>query len=261
MATYGVVFQERGKVYYFNNDDENIENGSNVIVDTDNGEQLGIVEKKLVEDNNIENIKKIIRVATKKDYEQFKKNEQDATKALSEARAQAEKLHLKMRFIDAKYSFDRKQLLFNFLAEERIDFRELAKVLASIYKTRIELRQIGVRDKAKEIGGIGQCGRCLCCAGFLNNVGSISINMVKNQNIAINPAKINGQCGRLLCCLTYEDQEYKRCQKNMPSVGDSVQTEYGNGKVISVDILNRKYKVDIDGVRKEIVVSCEKCTK
>ena len=134
---------------------------------------------------------------------------------------------------------------------ERVDFRELAKKLASVYRTRIELRQIGARDKAEEIGGIGPCGRILCCSNFLTHLDSVSMNMAKNQNLALNPSKINGCCGRLMCCLAYEDAEYSRCQKGMPSVGQKIDTDLGTGIVSSIDILNRRYKVFINGEYKE----------
>ena len=151
-----------------------------------------------------------------------------------------------MNIINSFYTLDKKQLLFNFIADDRIDFRELAKKLASLYKTRIELRQIGARDKAKEIGGIGQCGRQLCCSLFLNHIDSVSMNMAKNRNLALNPSKINGQCSRLLCCLTYEDEEYKRCSKGMPSVGQTVTIDEGKGQVVSINTLKREYKVLVD---------------
>ena len=150
-----------------------------------------------------------------------------------------------MMVLDASYTFDRNQLLFTFIADSRVDFRKLAKDLANIYKTRIELRQVGVRDKAKEIGGYGSCGRPLCCSKFLCDFDSVSINMAKNQNIALNPTKINGCCGRLLCCLKYEDECYKELNKNLPKVGKKVKTEKGEGKVISVDILKQKYRVSV----------------
>lgn len=261
MQTYGIAFKEKGKIYYFNYDKDDLEPKQEVIVETENGEQFGWVEKKIQEELNLMNIKDIIRKATEEDKKRNRKNQADAARALYDAKRIASELDLSMNFIDASFNFERKQLLFHFTADERIDFRQLAKSLANIYKTRIELRQVGIRDKAKAIGGIGQCGRCLCCKNFLDHVGNISINMVKNQNIAINPSKINGQCGRLLCCLTYEDEEYSRCQKGMPQVGDIVKTDYGEGKVTSVDILNRMYKVDIDGTRYEIKVNCENCPK
>ena len=156
--------------------------------------------------------------------------------------------------MDASFTLDRKQLTFNFVADERIDFRNLVKSIAAKYKTRIELHQLGVRDKSKEIGGIGQCGRELCCSSFLNGLETISINMAKNQNIALNPSKINGACGRLLCCLSYEDDVYTDHRKQLPKVGEVVKTEKGEGKVTNLDVLNKKYYVMIDGEKIEYVV-------
>ena len=181
----------------------------------------------------------------------------DAHIALANAKTIAKTLGLEMYFLGADYTFDRKQLLFNFYADERIDFRELAKKLASIYRTRIELRQVGARDKAEQIGGVGPCGRELCCSSFLTRMNSVSMNMAKNQNIALNPSKINGCCGRLLCCLTYEDEEYIKCQRGMPSVGQKVHTKYGEGIVRSIDILQRKYRVLIENEEKEIFLDEE----
>ena len=146
-----------------------------------------------------------------------------------------------MKFLDAYFTFDKKQLFFQFLADNRVDFRELAKSLASIYKTRIELRQVGVRDKAKEISGIGPCGRKLCCSNFLNDMDSVGIAQVKNQNLALNPNKINGLCGRLLCCLKFEDDLYTEYRKNLPEVGDHITYNNESGTVLSIDIPNRKY--------------------
>ena len=167
-----------------------------------------------------------------------------------------------MKIINATYTFDRKQLIFNFLADERVDFRELAKRLASVYRTRIELRQIGARDKAREIGGVGSCGEKICCAKFLNHIESVSMNMAKNQGLALNPAKINGLCGRLLCCLTYEDEEYLACNKGMPDIGEYIETEKGKGPVISKDILNRSYKVLVNNEKIDISLGdCNGCTK
>ena len=151
-----------------------------------------------------------------------------------------------MSIIDAEYTFTRNQLLFRFVADERVDFRELARELGALFKTRIELRQIGVRDKAKEIGGVGLCGRTLCCSRFLNEFDSVSINMAKNQSLSLNPTKINGVCGRLLCCLKYENDNYTDAKKGMLNVGDEVNTKNVKGKIVSVDVLNRKYKVMVD---------------
>ena len=165
----------------------------------------------------------------------------------------AKKMKLDMKFLDADFTFDKTQLIFHFIAENRIDFRELAKSLASIYKVRIELRQVGVRDKAKEISGIGQCGRKLCCSNFLKDLDSVGIAQVKNQSISLNPSKINGQCGRLLCCLKYEDENYSFYRKDMPEVGQKVKIGDENGIVISIDILNRKYTVNTESNNKIVV--------
>ena len=155
------------------------------------------------------------------------------------------KYNLNMMVLDAHYTFEKEQLIFRFLSDSRIDFRDLAKELAGKFRTRIELHQIGARDKAKEIGGCGQCGQKMCCARFLTDLDSVSINMAKNQNIALNPSKINGVCGRLLCCLKYEDDNYKECRKKLPKIGHTVKTEKGEGKVISLDVLKGIYQVDI----------------
>lgn len=249
---YEVIFKEKGKKYFFGSDLD-IKYGVSVIVETEKGLQYAKVLNK-VENVNIPSseIKPIQRIASKRDYNQYLEVCKDAKKALDKAREISEELNLDMNIINSSYTFDKKQLLFNFIADDRVDFRELAKKLASIYKTRIELRQIGARDKAKEIGGLGQCGRTLCCATFLNHIDSVSMNMAKNQNLALNPSKINGQCNRLLCCLTYEDEEYKRCAKGMPNVGQTVTTELGRGQVISINTLERKYKVMIDNETHEI---------
>ena len=151
-----------------------------------------------------------------------------------------------MKILDANYTFDRRQLLFNFTADERVDFRELAKKLAQIYKTRIELRQIGIRDKAREVGGLGPCGRFLCCNTFLTDLNSVTINMAKNQMLALNPTKINGVCGRLLCCLGYEDETYTELKKGLPSIGSKFENNDIKGRVDSVDIFRRIIKVETD---------------
>ena len=187
----------------------------------------------------------VVRVCSKKDKEIHEKNIAEAKKALKKCKELVEKYELNMMILDANYTFDRGQLLFTFLSDNRVDFRTLAKDLANIYKTRIELRQVGVRDKAKEVGGYGSSGRELCCSKFLCDFDSVSINMAKNQNIALNPTKINGVCGRLLCCLKYEDECYKELSKKLPKVGKKVETEAGEGKVISIDILKQTYRVDV----------------
>lgn len=248
MKLYGVRFNDKGKVYNFKSEFECPINVT-VIVETEKGLQFG----KVVNEVEIKNqkfdgeYKDIIRISTKDDYKIYLDNLKEADKALKYAKKLVSEMNLNMNLIDANYTFDKKQLLFNFYSEERIDFRDLAKKLAASYKTRIELRQIGARDKAEQVGGIGMCGRTLCCSGFLKNKESVTINMAKNQNIALNPSKINGLCGRLLCCLVYEDEEYTCCRKVLPEIGETVKTEYGTGKVISLDILNKKYDIEKDG--------------
>ena len=261
---YGITLKNEGKIYYFNGEDLEIEKMSYVVVETEKGIQYGKVMYKADNDKiniPIEDMKKVIRVATQKDKDNYLKNLAAAEKCLKEAKDVVAELGLEMNLLDANYTLDKKQLLFNFIADERVDFRELAKRLAGMYKCRIELRQIGARDKARNICGIGQCGRPLCCSTFLNHIDSVTMNMAKNQNIALNPTKINGQCGRLLCCLTYEDDEYTRCQEGMPSVGQTVKTDFGSGKVVSVDVLKRQYKVDVDGNIKEIELGDVKGSK
>ncbi len=259
MNIYEVSFKDNGRTYYYNGNRLKIPNQVTVVVETDKGVQFGKVVKKVDNKQFFEsnNLKNIIRIATKRDYEHYLKNLKDADLALGVAKKISQDLDMPMRFVEAAFTFDRKQLLFNFYADERIDFRELAKRLASIYKTRIELRQIGARDKAEQIGGIGICGRKLCCSSCLKKLDSVTMNMAKNQNLALNPSKINGVCGRLLCCLAYEDSLYVKCSVGMPSVGEVVQTEYGEGVVLSIDILNRKYKVMIGNELKEILLSNE----
>ena len=185
-----------------------------------------------------------VRVATKRDREQHNKNKRDSIEALTFAQEKSLELNLDMHFISSFYTFDRKQLFLSYTADARIDFRELAKVLAQRYKTRIELRQIGVRDRAKKVGGLGPCGLFLCCSTFLTDFASVSINMAKNQFLALNPTKINGSCGRLLCCLNYEDEVYTELKKGMPNIGSLVETKEGLGKVTEVDVFKRTYKAE-----------------
>lgn len=244
----GITLKKNGKVYYFSPKGMNLKKGIDVIVKTERGLQLGTVElaNTKIESSKIKNsLSEVIRVASKRDIEKHNKNIEDAKKALKKCKELVEKYKLNMMLLDANYTFDRSQLLFTFLADNRVDFRKLAKDLATIYKTRIELRQVGVRDRSKEIGGYGCCGRELCCSKFLYDFDSVSINMAKNQNIALNPNKINGVCGRLLCCLKYEDECYKECMRKLPRVGKKVETELGEGKVISVEPLKQTYKVSV----------------
>lgn len=244
----GISFKENGKIYYFLPGKYNLKKGTTVIVKTEQGLQFGKVE---VESFNLDlnklksPLSKVVRIASKDDYYKNKKNIEDAREALMKSKELVEKYELNMYIIDANYTFDKSQLVFRFISNDRVDFRKLAKELASIYKTRIELRQVGVRDKAREVGGCGICGRPLCCAGFLHDFDSVSINMAKTQGLALNPDKINGVCDRLLCCLKYENECYAECRKNLPQVGKKIKTEQGEGKVINVNILKGTYRVDI----------------
>ena len=230
--------------------------GTPVIVQSKDDIDYGIITKIYSKDAKInkKGSYSFLRFANSNDRRIYKKNNIDAQKAFIKCRELIKKYDLSMKLISSYYTFTRDMLLFKFYSDDRVDFRKLAKDLAKLYRTRIELRQVGVRDKAKEIGGCGQCGRELCCKGFLSEFNSVSINMAKNQNIALNPNKINGICGRLLCCLQYEDDCYKECRKRLPKVGNIVETEKGTGKVLSVDPLNMKYKILND---KNEAVECE----
>ena len=245
----GVSFTEGKRIYYF--DPANIKPnfGDDVIVETERGLQYGkiatlVVEKK--EESLNTPLKKIIRIATKDDRKKHELNLNEAKKAMKECEKLIKKYNLNMKVIDANFTFDKEQLMYHFLSDSRIDFRNLAKELAGIFKTRIELRQIGVRDKAKEIGGIGPCGRTLCCTDYLVNFDSVSINMAKNQNLSLNPNKINGSCGRLLCCLTYENDVYEEYRKSLPNLGDKVKYNEKNGKVVELNILKKNYTIRTD---------------
>lgn len=242
MSVVGLKFNDKGKKYFFDSGDIPLKENITVIVETDKGLQFGKVVS-CDEKYDKTELKKVIRKSTKRDYLQHLNNLKDSKEAINKCRELAEKLGLEMTIMDATYTFDRSQLIFRFIADERIDFRQLAKELGSMFKTRIELRQVGIRDKAKEIGGYGPCGRKMCCAAFLSEFDSVSINNAKNQNLALNPNKINGVCGRLMCCLKYEDECYSEYKKGLPEVGKKVKTSDYDGKVISVDIFNRKYKV------------------
>ena len=255
----GVAFNKKGRVYNFNANNHDLNIGDTVIVETEKGYQYGhvITNIKEINENDFNlPLKDVIRLTTKKDDQNYFKNNQDAGKALNKARELVDELKLDMHIMDASYTFDRKQLLFNFTADDRVDFRELAKRLAGIYKTRIELRQIGVRDKAREVGGLGPCGRMLCCNTFLADLNSVTINMAKNQMLALNPTKINGACGRLLCCLSYEDIVYSKLRESLPDIGEMYKDKNISGKVVNLDILGGKiYVEDKNGNTVEVEIN------
>jgi len=261
MRIVNVEFKKGGKSYKFYDNNIDLEVGDNVIVNTERGLQFGTVVSLEENDNNEHAL--VEKKASKEDEKQNKKNVEESKEAVVKAQEIADEYDLDMKFIDANYTFDRKQLVFQFLADNRVDFRDLAKSLAAIYKTRIELRQVGARDKAKEISGIGPCGRKICCSSFLNDLDSVGIAQVKNQNLALNPTKINGLCGRLLCCLKYEDNLYSEYRKNLPEVGDKIKVEGKDSTVISIDIPQQKYVVltDEDNSKIEVVVKKEEKEK
>ncbi len=242
------VRYENGLLHPFSVEEEAIKKNDLVVVSTNRGNQLGeaVSEiKEYSEEDVPDDLFSVVRLATEEDKVQFEKNREDAQKALAKAKSLVNSLSLEMKLVDCFYTLERNQLLFTFVSDNRVDFRELAKKLAQIYKTRIELRQIGVRDKAKEIGGLGPCGRFLCCNSFLTDFDSVSINMAKNQYIALNPTKINGVCGRLLCCLKYEDDQYTEMKKSAPKIGQLVEMNGVKGKVSSINLLTNTVVLEL----------------
>ena len=251
----GISFLDDERLYYLKNNIENIPIGSHVICSTENGVKYGIIFK--ISDEVLNNVVvgSVVRVATEKDEKENEKNIKDQRKAYEKCIELVNNESINMKIIRCDFSFDRAVLLIYFFSEERVDFRNLAKQMASLFKTRIEFRQVGIRDKSRIVGGIGPCGRRLCCSTFLYDFDSISISMAKNQMLALNPNKINGVCGRLLCCLNYEDEMYREFRKNMPVVGKKVKIDDKDAKVISVDLYNQKYIVEFDDrTTKEILV-------
>lgn len=216
-----------------------------VVLSYNNFEYLATVVQADVENKNNEIEATVIRKATNKDIKINLENIKDCRFAYKKCKNLIKKYNLDMKLLSASYSLDKKQLLFKYVADERIDFRNLAKDLASIYKTRIELRQIGIRDKASLVSGIGMCGRELCCATFLKEMDTVSINAAKTQHLALNPSKINGCCGRLLCCLNYEEEQYKESEKKLPEINSLVSTPNGEGKVVALKVLEEKYDVEL----------------
>lgn len=244
----GVKMPFSNNTYYFSPNALELKKDDKVIVNTEQGLQYGICVtdiKKESSKNLVLPLKNVIRLATEKDLKQELNNEKEAEQALKEAQKISRTLELEMKFISCNYTFDKKQLFFIYVADDRVDFRELAKKLAQKYKTRIELRQVGVRDKAKIIGGLGPCGLFLCCNSFLTDFNSVSINMAKNQFLALNPSKINGVCGRLLCCLNYEDDVYTELKKSLPKIGSTIKKDGVSGKVVSVNVLKGTYQVEV----------------
>ncbi len=244
----GVKFKKPGKIYFFDPGDLKISKNDNVIVETTMGEEIGVVivpNREIEESKLTTPLKKVMRIATKEDLDSQMKYKSKEPEAFKICKEKIKKYKLDMNLIDVEYKFDGSKILFYFTADGRIDFRELVKDLASVFRTRIELRQIGVRDEVKRIGGNGICGRELCCCTFLNNFETVSIKMAKEQNIALNPSKISGNCGRLMCCLKYEQDVYSEKLSRLPKVGALVKTEAGEGTVEGVEVLKEVLKVKI----------------
>ena len=246
----GVRFRQAGKIYYFDPLDFDIEVGQHVIVETARGIEYGLVltgPREVEDEKVIQPLKPVIRVATPEDDEIEMKNKEKEKSAFNICLEKIAKHKLEMKLIDAEYTFDNNKVLFYFTADGRIDFRQLVKDLASIFKTRIELRQIGVRDETKILGGIGICGRCLCCHTYLSEFAPVSIKMAKEQNLSLNQTKISGVCGRLMCCLKNEQETYEELNKNLPGTGDTVTLPDGlQGTVHSVNVLRQRVKVIVE---------------
>lgn len=254
----GVRFRQAGKVYFFSPGKLHIKQGDKVIVETARGVEFGhvVVGTKEVKDEEItQPLKSVIRIATEEDKRNEEKNREKEKEAFRVCREKIREHELDMKLINAEYTFDNNKVLFYFTADGRIDFRELVKDLAAVFRTRIELRQIGVRDETKIRGGIGICGRPLCCHTYLSDFAPVSIKMAKEQNLSLNPTKISGVCGRLMCCLTNEEETYEELNSRLPAIGDTVTTSEGlKGEVQSVSVLRQLVKVvvNLDNDEKEI---------
>ena len=242
----GVRFKKPGKIYFFDPGNLQISNRDFVIVETSQGQEFGevAISNRTVEDESVlKPLKKVIRIATQKDKKHNEENKRKEKEAFDICNKKIKEHKLDMTLTDVEFKFDNSKVLFYFTADGRIDFRELVKDLATIFKTRIELRQIGVRDEVKRIGGNGVCGRELCCCSFLGNFETVSIKMAKEQNLSLNPSKISGNCGRLMCCLKYEQEAYEDKLKKLPKIGAIVKTQDGEGVVDNVEILKEQLKV------------------
>ena len=246
----GVRFKPVGKIYYFDPKGLTLPKGSRVIVETVRGKEIGdvIMENKQVEENpDFMPLSPVVRLATEEDLAADRKNREKEKKAFSVCEEKIRKHKLEMALVDVEYTFDNSKIIFNFVADGRVDFRELVKDLASVFKTRIELRQIGARDETKTLGGLGVCGRKVCCASFLDEFAPVSVRMAKDQSLSTNPQKISGTCGKLICCLNYEEPTYEEALKAVPKNGSLVRTPDGTGTVVEVNPLAGTVRVKISG--------------
>ena len=244
----GVRFKQVGKIYYFDPEGLTIDAGTPVIVETARGVEYGVVElsnREVEESTVVLPLKRVVRIATEADIRQEAQNKHREIEAFDICLDKIKAHRLDMKLIEVELAFDLTKIIFYFTSEGRVDFRELVKDLAAVFRMRIELRQIGVRDEAKMLNGIGICGKTLCCATFLSDFQPVSIKMAKEQSLSLNPAKISGICGRLMCCLKYEEETYEQLNKGMPGVGDIIKTSDGEGEVLSVNILRQQIKAAV----------------
>ncbi len=249
IETVGIKFKDGGKIYDFDANEIKFKKGDYAIVETVRGTECGIVAKenrKISEDNINKPLKKVIRAASAEDVKTLEENKKKEKEAFRVCEEKIAEHHLEMNLVDVEYTFDRSKILFYFTADGRIDFRELVKDLAFVFRTRIELRQIGVRDESRMVGGFGMCGRPFCCNTFLNDFQPVSIKMAKEQGLSLNPTKISGTCGRLMCCLKYEQETYEHLLRVTPKVGAIVETAEGRGKVIEANLITGMLKVALD---------------
>ena len=245
----GVRFKRAGKIYYFDPDEFNIDTCTNVIVETARGIEFGDVVipcREVTDEEIVAPLKKVIRIATEEDIKHAQENKKKEKEAFASCTKKIIEHNLNMKLVDVEYTFDNNKILFYFTADGRVDFRELVKDLAAVFKTRIELRQIGVRDESKMMGGIGICGRVLCCNSYLGEFQPVSIKMAKEQGLSLNPTKISGACGRLMCCLKYEQDAYEQIIKRVPKIGAIIETPDGQGVVVGVSLLKETVKVKLD---------------
>lgn len=245
----GVRFKKAGKIYYFDPAGNNLNYGDKVIVETIRGVEFGEVvvpQKQVKDDEVVLPLKPVIRVAGEDDIKHHEKNRQKEKEAFDICLKKINEYGLGMKLIDVEYTFDNNKILFYFTADGRVDFRELVKDLASIFKTRIELRQVGVRDESKILGGLGVCGRVLCCKAHLGDFQPVSIKMAKEQGLSLNPTKISGTCGRLMCCLKYEQEAYEELIDKVPGIGSIVETELGQGTVVEMNLIKELIKVKLN---------------
>lgn len=260
----GVRFKKAGKIYYFDPANLPVSKNEYVIVETVRGIEFGkiVVDHKKVEEHDVVlPLKKVIRIADSKDKMIVEENKQATREAFEICHQKVEEHRLDMKLVDVEYTFDRNKIIFYFTADGRVDFRDLVKDLAAIFRTRIELRQIGVRDEAKMLGGIGPCGRMLCCSTFLGDFEPVSIKMAKDQNLSLNPTKISGLCGRLMCCLKYENDDYEAAKQELPDIGETIHTSEGVGRVVGLNILERIVQVELKEVERVVEFTLDELIK